>query len=63
MLLATQDTFTALPQITVYARLTGSSSKHTEQPRSLPWAFDTASSWNYLCSEKCDTPCAVINQL
>ena len=28
-------------QITLCARLTGSSSKHTEQPRLLPWAHDT----------------------
>ena len=39
--LATQDTFTALSQITVCARLTGSSSKHTEQPKSPSWAFNT----------------------
>ena len=39
--LASKDTFTALSQITLYARQTGSSSRSTKQPRFLPWEFDT----------------------
>ena len=39
--LATQDTFTTLCQTTPCASQTGSSSKHTEQPRSQPLAFNT----------------------
>ena len=41
---ASKDTFTALSQITLYARQTGSSSRHTERPRFLPWEFNTVAS-------------------